>query len=284
MIRDPDSPDDIEKFRELPPFIFAVYESQRKSGLPYRNGLALPCSVMHLFKSNGFKDWVQFLAIFGMPVRVGKYSEATKDEDVQKLQDAVDSIGEFAAAVIPMGTNIDVMASSTKAGGEAFNGLIDVCNREMSKVVNGQTMTSDDGSSLSQAKVHDLVRHDIAESVAEGLAEALTKTVIRPMICLNWGPQHAAKFAVSVAFDEAEDLEAATKSVKTMVDMGMEIKETEAHERLGWEIPEEGDVVLTSGGRKVFKESPEDDGDGDGDDDPPPPEPDPEPGDGDGEE
>ncbi|MCP4699306.1 MAG: DUF935 family protein, partial [Gammaproteobacteria bacterium] len=50
-------------------------------------------------------------------------------------------------------------------------------------------MTADDGSSQSQAQVHDGVRVDILRADAKSLSETLNRDLVQPFIDLNFGAQ-----------------------------------------------------------------------------------------------
>ena len=67
--------------------------------------------------------------------------------------------------------------------------LAEWLDRQTSKAVLGQTMTTDDGSSQAQATVHNEVRHDILKSDARQLANTLNRDLIQPYVDLNFGPQ-----------------------------------------------------------------------------------------------
>jgi len=64
-------------------------------------------------------------------------------------------LGQSANAVLPEGTSIDIKPFT---GGDSYNVFakqIDVLNQEISKTIVGGTMLSDEGSSRSQAEVHE---------------------------------------------------------------------------------------------------------------------------------
>ena len=68
-----------------------------KSGHTSRNGILRVVSWMYLFKNYDVKDWVAFCEVFGMPLRLGKYSAAASDDDKKALMEAIYSLGSDAA-------------------------------------------------------------------------------------------------------------------------------------------------------------------------------------------
>ena len=57
-------------------------------------------------------------------------------------------------------------------------------------------MTSDDGSSLAQAEVHDRVRHDILQGDARQLSATISRDLIDPFVHLNWAGAEPPKLSL----------------------------------------------------------------------------------------
>jgi phage gp29-like protein len=191
----------------LAPYKFIVHYPRLKCGIPLRGGLARLVAWSYLFKNFTIKDWVSFIEVFGMPLRLGRYDANTvTDKDLSVLKSAVANIGSDAAAVLPKSMEIEFQEAAKAAGGEKlFEGLATYLDKQVSKAILGQTMTADDGSSQSQATVHDEVRGDIRDADAMQLADTINRDLIRPYVDLNFGPQKEyPKFKFVTA--EPEDL------------------------------------------------------------------------------
>ena len=175
----------------LAPYKFIVHYPRLKCGIPLRGGLARLVAWSYLFKNFTIKDWIAFIEVFGMPLRLGRYDANTvTDKDLSVLKSAVANIGSDAAAVLPKSMEIEFIEALKAAGGERlYEGAAVYLDKQVSKAVLGQTMTADDGSSQSQAKVHDEVRGDIRDSDAMQLADTLNRDLIRAFVDLNFGPQ-----------------------------------------------------------------------------------------------
>jgi hypothetical protein len=122
-------------------------------GKPNNYGLLFSAAPYAIFKRGGFGDWAQFAEIFGMPFRTGEYDPF--DEEGRKLLNkALNEMGGAGYMVHPKGTSIQFHESTRSNSSDLFSHLVDACNKEMSKIYLGQTMTTEDGSSRSQANVH----------------------------------------------------------------------------------------------------------------------------------
>jgi phage gp29-like protein len=230
---------------ELPPFVFSIHRPKLKSGLPVRGGLARLAAWAFLFKHYSLKNWMKFLEVFGMPLRVGRFGPGAKDDDKRVLLRAVRDLSTDAAAIIPKGMEIDFHEVSGGSGNGLFGNMAEYLDKQISKGVLGQTMSTDDGSSLAQAQVHEDVRHDIARADARQLAVTANRDLIRPFVDFNFGPQERYPTVVWPVV-EAEDIKALAEVVDKMVGLGMEVSADKMRERMGFEDPDEDDELLVA--------------------------------------
>jgi len=121
--------------------------------------------------------WDQFGEIFGMPIRIGK-TISREEKEKSKIAKMLEQMGSSSWAVFDEGTEIEIKES---AKGDAFNVYdkrIDRANTEISKAILGATMTIDDGSSKSQATVHENVLTDISYADADFLRDIVNDKLI----------------------------------------------------------------------------------------------------------
>jgi phage gp29-like protein len=229
---------------EIPPYRMIVHAPPVAAGSPLLGGVARSALWAWVFKSYALRDWARFCELFGQPIRVGKYHRGASPEDVAVLKQAVFSLGSDAAAVIPQEMALELIEAGGKsASADLYLALIDYLDRQVSKAVLGQTMTTDDGSSLSQAKVHAEVRADILRADARSIAATLTRDLIAPIVRLNLG-NDAPLPILTLRVEEPEDMAALADQVVKLSQAGMPIPQWWVRERFG--IPEaaEGEPVL----------------------------------------
>ncbi|RLQ88903.1 DUF935 domain-containing protein [Notoacmeibacter ruber] len=227
----------------LPPAKFIIHQPRTRMGLPVRLGLARPAAWAFLIQSFSLTDWASFAEIYGVPLRVGKYTGNASEQDKRTLLTAVRSIANDAAAIIPAGMEVEFHKVEGQHGAAVFGGLIDYVDKQVSKLVLGQTMTSDDGSSQAQAKVHNEVRLDILRADGKQLARTQNRDLIENFVRLNFGEQESyPRIAYPVA--EPEDIAALTGAVQMLVPLGMRVSQREMRERIGLGEPEDGEDLL----------------------------------------
>ena len=240
----------------LPPWKFVRHVPKLKSGIPIRGGLAKPAAWAYLFKNYSLKDWVAFCEIYGMPIRVGKYANGATPEDKRALLSAVRNIGSDAAAIVPNSMTIEFIEGAGKgATAVVFRDLCEYLDKQISKLVLGQTMTTDHGaggSGLAQAKVHENVKHDILVADATQMETTLNRDIIRPFVDLNYGPQKRYPL-VRLPVPKPEDLTAFSDNLTKIVALGVRVAESDVREKFGLPEPEEGAPILSAGGLARFE-------------------------------
>jgi phage gp29-like protein len=112
------------------------------------------------------------------------------------------------------------------------------------KHMTAQTMTTDDGSSLAQAQVHENVRYDILRADARQLAATINRDLIQPFIAFNFGPQERYP-TVDLPVAEAEDIKTLSDALTKLVPLGLKVSMAEVREKIGLSEPEEDADVLT---------------------------------------
>jgi phage gp29-like protein len=228
----------------LPPGLI-VHRPRLRTGVTCRGGLARPAAVAYLFQSASLSQWAVFCDTFGMPLRIGRYDSASATEDeIAQLRTAVINIGHNAAALLPLGMQIDALdVRRPTSGDNVFEGFTTYWNDQISKLIVGQTMTADSGSSRAQADVHDRVRLDIKRSDARQVVATLRRDLATPWTLWNFGP-NAPVPRLSIAVDPPEDLKALSEALAPLLIAGLRVRAQEVRDRFGFAAPEAGDEVI----------------------------------------
>ncbi|MDG4811669.1 DUF935 domain-containing protein [Hydrogenovibrio sp. 3SP14C1] len=229
----------------LEPYKFVVHIPRLKSGIPIRGGLARLAAITYMCKQFTITDWMAFAEVFGMPIRIGKHGANATESDIATLINAVANIGTDAAAVIPDSMKIEFEDGRKSGSNDTFERLAKYLDKQISKAVIGQTMTTDDGSSQAQANVHNDVRLDILESDLKQLGSTVNRDVIKPFIDLNFGVQ---EFYPIVKFElpEAEDRDTLIKALEVLLPHGFRVGQSAVRTKLGIPEPKEGEDLFVA--------------------------------------
>ncbi|MDR0577754.1 MAG: DUF935 domain-containing protein [Candidatus Accumulibacter sp.] len=237
------------KGEALRPGHYVIHTTAAKSGLPIRGGLARGAIWAFLFHNFSIRDWVTFIEQFGKPLRLGRYdSGAATPADLDVLFEAVRSLGQDAAAILPRSMEIEFPEVANARGQSGlWRDLLEYLDRQVSKLVLGQTLTADTGESgggsYALGNVHNDVRLDILKDDAQKLAQTINRDLIRILVDLNFaGVEKYPEYTLPVA--EPEDLSARAAVVEKAVSMGYPVPEKWFSETFGIPLPEEGEAVL----------------------------------------
>lgn len=223
----------------LSPHKFIVHRHKAKSGLTIRSGLARVASWAWMYKAFTAKDWAIFTQNYGMPTRVGKFDRAASDADKEVLWRAVANIAGDCAAIIPAEMSIDFVSveKGTGSPGQLYERRVDWFDRQISKLVLGQTTTTDAVSGgHAVAKEHRLVQEDLERADAKLLSASLTKQLIQLIIALNFGPQ--AKYPrLNIGRPDEVPLNDVVNAIDKLGPQGLTIEASELRDRLGFSDP-----------------------------------------------
>lgn len=163
-----------------------------EAGQPDNLGLYLKAAQHTIPKKNMLAFWDAFGEIFGMPIRVAK--TATRDEkERNRINEQLKSLGFAGTAILPLDTELEFIESTRGDAYNVFNQRADRANSELSKLVIGQTMTIEDGSSLSQSQTHLQVFQNLIEEDAGMLRDIINNQLI-PRMAKHGFPVKGVRF------------------------------------------------------------------------------------------
>lgn len=233
---------------ELQPFGWIQHVHKAKSGYIARAGLHRILAWPFLFKNFSVRDLAEFLEIYGLPLRLGKYpSGATKEEKATLLR-AVMQIGHAAAGIIPEGMAIEFQEAA-KGAADPYQAMMDWCEASQSKAILGGTLTTtaaNTGLGSNLGDVHNEVRHDLRDSDTIQIGSTLSRDLVYPLCVLNGIRVENRRRMYRFKFDvqEPEDFVAFSQALPELVKSGVRIPVSYPNDKLGIPQPGEGEAVL----------------------------------------
>lgn len=231
---------------ELTPNKFIIHEPKLKSGLNTKSGLALPCAYYTLIKSFDVAGWAAFAQVYGYPLRIGRYGRNANENDRKVLRQAIASLGKDAGAIIPDSMKIEIIngVSGSTGNADLYERLADWADKQISKCVVGQTMSTDAEGGQYKGDLHNEIRMELKRSDAKQLSATIFRDLIVPYIKFNFGEQKEyPKFNIIVP--KPEDTTGLVNAVKELVPLGFKVKVDDLYGKIGLTKPEEGDEVLS---------------------------------------
>lgn len=186
---------------------------------PYGRALAEWLYWPTLFKRNGLRFWNNFLDKFGEPTKVARYPRGTPQSEIDKVLAALQAIATDTGIALPEGFLLELLEAK-RSGVADYKDLCRYMDGAISKVVLSQTMTTDDGASLSQAKVHSDVKMEVIKADADLLSDGFNAGPARWFTDYNFGPDVASPIVM--------------RDVEEEIDTKHQAETDEVHARNGW--------------------------------------------------
>ena len=230
----------------LSPGRWVVHCPSLREGIPARGGLARIACAAFLLRSYALRDWMGFLDVFGVPVRIGKYDKAASEDDRRALQRAVREIGSGASATIPESMQIELVEAARGSATDAFERICRWLDQQTAEAVLGQSATTEGtpgrlGSDEAQADV----RHDILVGDCADLADTIRRDLVVPYVALNHGPRDPADCPrLILRPPDPEDTDSLAKALSMLVPLGLRVEAQAVRKRLGMAEPPDGAEVL----------------------------------------
>ena len=205
-------------------------------GRPDDFGLLLKAAPYAIWKRGGFGDYAQWIELFGMPQRIGKYN--TYDPASRRLlEEAFEKAGSAPYIVIPKESEIETRDGNTGSG-SSYNEFREANNEEMLITILGQTLTTVQGErgARSLGEVHLEVEAAKHASDLRFVQRTLNERVI-PMLSARGFAVEGGAFVFPKA---AEPL-----SVADIVQLSnvIDIPAKYIHEKYSIPMPEHGEPV-----------------------------------------
>ncbi|MDA3978478.1 DUF935 domain-containing protein [Gallibacterium sp. AGMB14963] len=237
----------------LQPYKWVVHTHKSRSTQLARVGLYRTLAWLYMFKHYSVHDFAEFLELYGMPIRIGKYGAGATEAEKRTLLRALAQIGHNAAGIMPESMTVELhnVANGVSQGNNPFLQMVDWCEKSIARLILGQTLTSGaDGKTSTNAlgQVHNEVRRDLLVSDAKQLAQTITQQIILPYIQININPTIDPMRIPYFEFDtkEVEDLTKYAEALPKLVGVGVKIPEQWVRDKLGIPDAEEDEAILNA--------------------------------------
>ncbi|WP_294958721.1 DUF935 family protein [uncultured Flavobacterium sp.] len=177
----------------------------------YNNiGILEKATPYAILKRHSWGSWDEFEEMFGVPIRIAKVasqSDAVKNEVASWLEE----MGSAAYGVFPIGTEIEIKENSKTDAFNVFYMKIQALDKELSKLILHQTMTTENGSSRSQGEVHENTLEEVTKSDKKKMLSFLNKRLVTAMRLIGYKIPDNAKIGIEQTVDPKEQIKIDTE-------------------------------------------------------------------------
>jgi Mu-like prophage protein gp29 len=236
-------------YEDIPPYRIACARHRASYDNPYGQKAFAKCFWPVTFKRAGWQWWTTFIEKYGGLIALGKYPKSD-EKDRGQLLEFLEQMVSDAVGAVPDGTDVILKEAADKSGSsEAYSTYLRAADDEISKAILGQTLTTQVGAqgSYASAKVHDMVRQDLADADKRRISSTFNQ-ILAWIAELNLGEGTPAPRFV---FEEAEELKKdKAERDKILWDMGVRFSKTRISSEYG--IPEDGFEITDTASQAQF--------------------------------
>ena len=125
-------------------------------------GILMKLAPYVIWKKNAMFAWSEFAEIFGSPIRMGK-TDVRDDVTRKNMENTLKNMSVATWAVMDLNDEIELAQASNTDAFDVFDRLVERCNTEISKIILGQTGTTDEKAYSGSSKVHEDVSKIISK-------------------------------------------------------------------------------------------------------------------------
>jgi len=179
---------------------------------PYGEALLAKCYWPVQFKTASQSNWVEFAEKFGFPYIKASYSSGTSDPDIQKFKDEIVDIAKSNVIVYNDQMKLETESIKATTSKELFNGVINMCNTEISKAILSQTLTTEMNiGSYAAAAIHYKIKREVIEGDI-GIIEDAVNEIIQNYYLANGREPTDTKFRI--VYNNQDNKELIERDVK----------------------------------------------------------------------
>ncbi len=205
------------------------------TGYPYENddfllnigkdddlGVILTVAPFAIYKREGTGDFAQFVELFGIDTLVGYY-DPDDENGRQEMETSMKERGSGASVTMSKNSKIETVGTSRQGQVDIHDRFLAKCDEQILIGILGQTMTTKDGSSLSQSKTHAQTEDDINQADRRFVQRVLNQELL-PRLAKRGYPVEGGKFVFAEKGEnltKKEQLEIAEK-VNSLTENGVD--------------------------------------------------------------
>lgn len=168
-------------------------------------GLLEKAAPYTILKRHSWGSWDEFEELYGVPIRIAKIASQS-DVVKNEVADWLAEMGSAAYAVFPLGTEVDIKENSKTDAFRVFYMKIEALDKELSKLVQHQTMTTENGASKAQGNVHENTLKELIYADEKRMISFLNDTLVPAMRNLGYSIPENARIEVEATKDSAEQI------------------------------------------------------------------------------
>lgn len=202
-------------------------------------GLLMKVAPLYLWKKGALGAWAEYSDKFGTPMRIGK-TDAKDLKTTTNMTNMLRNMGSSAWGMFDLSDEIQLLETAKTDAYQVFDMMIERCNSEISKLILGQTGTTDEKSFVGSAQVHERVA-DMYRDADETFIENIYSYQLVPFLIGHGFDLEGCK--IEVREDNELTLDEKTKVDDMLLKNGFDIPEDYIQETYGTPVTKKAEPI-----------------------------------------
>ncbi len=164
-------------------------------------GLLMKATPYLIWKKNALGAWAEYQETFGVPLRIGK-TDSTDAATVNQMKSFLSNFGISKWGLFKKNDTVDIHETTNSDAFNVFDKMIDKVDQQISKLVLGQTGTTDEKAFTGSAEVHERVL-DTYEDADEIFIMNILNGKLKPILIKHGLMSEEDEFG----YNEEEDID-----------------------------------------------------------------------------
>jgi phage gp29-like protein len=212
-------------------------------------GLMRTAAWWSMFKVMSTRDWLVWANRYGLPYAYAQIDPHLRPEDRETVKQMMRTLGQDGWAVFQQGVEVTIKEATKTGGSEEVHGaLVRLCNSEMSKLIHGATLVSENQGpgSFAATREHGTRAFQRIAGDAEMLGETFMNHVGLPFVHYNGIPAKPPVLMIHVVRDTDPINRAKLYSI-AVNELGMKVKADQAYQEFQLKRAENDEDALPGG-------------------------------------
>jgi len=145
-----------------------------------------------IIKNYARTDWSQASEKYGMPL-LKILTESQDDKEIDRMEQMASNFASNGYVILNREDDADIVQPNNSDFHKIYQESISLCDQQISKIINGQTGTSDEKAFVGSAEVHERILNDYTRSRLRRTQHIINRQLLPFLI--HWGyPLQGYKF------------------------------------------------------------------------------------------
>lgn len=157
-----------------------------------------------IWKTFARSDWSEYNERFGKPL-LDWACDTTNESELNRKQEMAESFGSNCYILRDIDEEVNITHVASRASCENFKDMANFCDDQISKLMNGQTGTTDEKSFVGSAEVHERVLNEFTKARLKRIQDVINYKLIPFLIDHGYPFTENTRFIYPILYNKSDN-------------------------------------------------------------------------------